>query len=99
MIKLDLKGKNILLTGASQGIGSILRKLLEEFDVNLICTYNSNLINDNKVDIFHCDISKEEDIKELFKYVKSKYNHLDILINCAAISLDNDIYDTISIMY
>ena len=39
-------------------------------------------------DIYKCDISKEEEVLKMYDFVKSKYNHIDVLINNAAISND-----------
>jgi len=90
---MNLSNLIIIVTGASKGIGYTLANLLYEKGATVIGVYNNTKIKDVKYDTFKCDISSEEEIKNLFKYVKDKYKKIDILINCAAISIDDDIYD------
>ncbi len=89
---MDLSDKVILITGASRGIGFTLAKILSKYSNNVIGVYNKTKINEN-FDSFKCDITKEKEIKKLFKYIKDKYGKIDCLINCAALEIDNDIYD------
>ncbi len=89
---MDLSGLVILVTGASKGIGRALTKTLYNYGATVIGVYNKTNINEI-YDTYRCDISKEEEIKELFNYINKKYNKLDVLVNSAAISMDNDIYD------
>ena len=90
-----------LITGASLGIGKELAIKMASLGYNLYLTYYSNLelINKLKIEIENkykvkckikkCDLSLEEDIKELFKDIDS----LDVLINNAATYEDNLIED------
>lgn len=83
----------IIVSGASRGIGLCLSNLLTEYGATVIGIYNNTKINNVLFDTFKCDISKEKDINKLFKYVKTKYGKLNALVNCAALCLDNDLYD------
>ena len=85
--------KVALVTGASRGIGYTLSNMLCNMGYIVIGTFNNTLINRDNIDYIKCDISKEEDIVKLFEYIKAKYNKLDVLVNCAAISLDSDLYN------
>ena len=85
--------KVALVTGASRGIGYTLSNMLYNMGYTIIGTFNNTLIDRNNIDYIKCDISKEQDIIKLFEYIKAKYNKLDILVNCAAISLDDDLYN------
>lgn len=90
-----------LITGASLGIGRELAIKMASLGYNLYLTYYSNLelINKLKIEIEKkykvkckikkCDLSLEEDIKELFKDIES----LDVLVNNAATYEDNLIED------
>lgn len=90
-----------LITGASLGIGKELAIKMASLGYNLYLTYYSNLelINKLKIEIENkykvkckikkCDLSLEEDIKELFKEIES----LDVLVNNAATYEDNLIED------
>ena len=92
---------NCLITGASLGIGRELAIKMASLGYNLYLTYYSNLelINKLKKEIENkykvkckikkCDLSLEEDIKELFKDIDS----LDVLVNNAATYEDNLIED------
>ena len=90
---MDFENKVVLITGASKGIGKYLARKLNELGALVIGTYNTTNIDLLNIDDFKCNISKEEDIKELFNYIKNKYKKLDYLVNCAALSVDNDIND------
>lgn len=85
--------KIALVTGASKGIGYTLANMLSNKGYKVIGIYNNTEINSCLFETYKCDISNEEEIIKLFKYIKEKYLKLDILINCAALSIDNDIYD------
>lgn len=92
--------KVVLITGASRGIGSACATIFAKNGYNIIINYlNSekkaiSLKNDLEknynvnCDIYKCDISKEEDVLKMYDFVKNKYNHIDVLINNAAISND-----------
>lgn len=90
---MDFAGLVVLITGASKGIGLCLANILHEYGATVIGVYNSNKIEDVLFDTFKCDLSEEEDIKNLISYVKNKHEKIDVVVNCAALSLDNDIYD------
>ncbi len=102
---MDYQKKNILVTGAYQGIGKSICDYFGKEKANLIITYHEHqeetiyLKEDLerkyqiKVSIFYLDLSDEESINNLYNEVKEKYQKLDILINNAAISLDSFIPD------
>lgn len=83
----------ILITGASRGIGLCLANLLTEYGARVIGLYNETKIKNVQFETYKCDISKELEIKKLFKYIKNKYGSLDVVVNSAAICLDNDLCD------
>lgn len=91
---MELKAKIALVTGASRGIGkNISMGLAKEGATVILAARNeknlkkvSKEINDsggNSI-IFPTDLSYENNIKDLFKYVKTEKGKLDILINNAA---------------
>lgn len=83
----------VLITGASKGIGLCLAKILHEYGATVIGVYNNTKIKDELFDTYKCDLSSEIEIKNLIKYVKDKHEKIDIVVNCAALSLDDDLYD------
>ena len=94
-----------LVTGSSKGIGKELVISLAKLGYDVIITYCTSKEEANnlkeyveneysiKATAIKCDISKEEDIIDLKNYVYNNYKKLDILINNAALSLDNYIDD------
>ncbi|MBQ3474840.1 MAG: SDR family oxidoreductase [Bacilli bacterium] len=94
-----------IVTGSSKGIGKELVIELAKKNYDIVITYNTNLdkakelkeyIKDTyKVNVMalKCDISKEEDIALLKKKVLEQYDKIDILINNAALAIDNSIDD------
>ena len=98
-----MERKVVIITSCAKGIGKELALLFAKNNYDVVITYNtsknmayelSNFINDNyKVNtlIIKCDLKKESDILGLKQKVLKKYKHIDVLINNAALSLDNSI--------
>ena len=82
-----------LVTGASKGIGLCLCNMLINKGYKVIGIYNKTPINNQLIDSYKCDLKNEQEIINLFNYIKKKYHKLDILVNCAAQSLDNSVED------
>jgi 3-oxoacyl-[acyl-carrier protein] reductase len=82
--------KVILITGASKGLGKELCKLFLDNNYDVIGTYHNTFSSDTNIDYQKCDLSNENDINNLFNYIKDKYHHLDVLINNAALCQDSD---------
>ena len=94
-----------LVTGSAKGIGKEIVLGLASKSIDIIITYNTSeeaayklkefVINNYgvKVSVVKCDISNEEDIISLKNSIEKEYGHLDILVNNAALSLDNYIDD------
>lgn len=87
---LQLKGKNVLVTGGSKGIGKEIAKvfLLEGANV-AIAARNIDFLNKAKeelgdaVTIFQCDITKAEEREKLIVSFTEEKGALDILVNNA----------------
>ena len=90
---MDLSNLTVLIVGASSGIGLTLANILSDYGATVIGTYNNTRLKNISFDTYKCDLSKEEDIKKLMNYIKDKYNKLNCLVNCAALCLDNDLYE------
>ena len=100
---MDYKNKTVLITGASSDIGISIIEFFVKCQANVIVTYCKskdkamNLVErlnkDYNVNLecVYVDLCKENSIDMLYNYVKEKYGKVDILINNAALSLDNDI--------
>ena len=92
----SLKNKNIIVTGASGGIGNSIIKILYEHDANLLATgtkiekleeLKSKFKN---LKILKFDISKNDKIEEFIENATQELGgNLDCLINNAGITQDN----------
>ena len=82
-----------LITGAASDIGKSVALTLNKNGYDLVLLYHNkeidylDILNNTKV--FKCDISNEEEIKNVINSI----DKIDVLINCAAISKDNYIKD------
>ena len=92
----DLKDKNIIVTGASGGIGSSIIKKLNEFGANILASgtkiekLNELKKNYQKIKILNFDISQSNKIEEFIESAtKELGGGLDCIINNAGITQDN----------
>jgi len=94
-----LKGKNVIVTGTTRGIGREIALTLAQNGANIAMNYRNlnseveDLINEIKsfgVDALaiKCDVSITEEVDNFVKEVKSHYNTIDILVNNAGIAKD-----------
>ena len=92
----NLKGKKVLVTGASGGIGKAIAVELSSNGADLCLTGRNKseleslqkLIGGN-CEIIISDLSKSEGIDELANSAQEKMGQIDILINNAGITRDN----------
>jgi len=81
---MEIKGKNIILTGASSGIGLELLKELSSFNKVKVIAVARNIINidaiPNKVFPFSADLSNKDGVDSLFKYAEETIGRVDIFI-------------------
>ena len=91
----NLKNKNIIVTGASGGIGNSIVEKLYEFDVNILATgtriekLEELKSKFNKIKILKFDISQSEKIEEFIDNASKELGGLDCIINNAGITQDN----------
>ena len=81
--------KKVLIIGGSSDIGISLAKYLNILGYQVIITYNHHELKISNIETIKCDITSEEEISKLFAYLIKEYKYIDIMINMAAISLDN----------
>ena len=96
--------KTALITGCAKGIGREIALDLARSGYNIIGTYNTSLKEINKLknkiesigvnfDSYKLDISDEKNINEVCNQIIKKYEKIDVLVNNAALSLDNNFLD------
>ena len=92
----DLSNKNIIITGASGGIGNAIVKRLSECNANILATgtklekLNELKTKFNKIKILKFDISQNDKIEEFIENsTKDLGGNLDCIINNAGVTHDN----------
>ena len=98
---MNLKDKVVLITGASKGIGGATAIAFAKEGCRVIINFKSDeksaqsvLEECNKHSkgnlIIKADVSNEEEVKELFDFVKGKFSKIDILVNNVGIFDETD---------
>jgi len=92
----DLKGKNIIITGASGGIGNSIVKRLVENEANILASgtriekLEELKKNFEKIKILKFDISQSDKIEEFIdNATKELGGSLDCIVNNAGVTQDN----------
>ena len=98
--ELKMNKKCVLVTGASSGIGSSIARKFASNNYNIILHYNTHeedainlkkeLENNYNIDCLcvKCDLQNEDDINNMYKHIKEKYEYIDVLVNNAGIAID-----------
>lgn len=92
---INLSGLNILVTGASRGIGKALVTKLAESGATIGVHYNESIqeaealvsIIGNQSRAFQADLSKKGEASKLFERVNLEMGSLEILINNAGVAI------------
>jgi 3-oxoacyl-[acyl-carrier protein] reductase len=97
----DKMSKVILVTGASRGLGeAIAKKFLDNKNIVYI-NYNKTSLKEleekyheyKNARFIKCDVSNEEEIKNMMSKIKEEEGHLDVLVNNAGIAMDSELKD------
>ena len=92
---INFKGKKILITGATGGIGNALVKKFLSLEGTVLATgTNTEKLDALKkefpnINVLKFDISQHSKIEEFIENVSSQLVGLDILVNNAGITMDN----------
>ena len=99
----NIEGKQVLLTGASRGIGRATALALAKMGANLSLLVRDRALGEKvieeiratgakgKIDLFVADLSSMKDIRRVAEEYKSKHDRLDVLLNNAgAINMDKE---------
>ena len=95
-----MKFKKIIITGAATRMGAAIAKKLSGPNVEIVIHYNRSKLNAEKLQkqlrknktkvwLVKGDLSKENDLKKIIKFAKSKLKFFDCLINNASL-FEND---------
>jgi len=96
----EFKDHTVIVTGGTRGIGKAIAESFLKTSAKVIVTYTSNeaaaalFRQDNKqfvdnIDIRKLDVTKYEDVEEFFKYMDTKYESFEVLVNNAGIRKDS----------
>lgn len=94
---MPLKGKTIIITGASSGIGEACAFAFAELHANIVIAARNieklkaieACLTQKGIQVLsvQCDVSKEDNCKILIQQSIEKFNRVDVLINNAGISM------------
>jgi len=103
-MSVALKGKTIIITGASQGLGKTLafkasklgaRVLLVARTQHFLKEIKQQIIkNHGQAEYFICDIRNLSEVKKTIKEILNRYKNVDVLINNAGVWTDDNLEKT-----
>lgn len=73
--------KIALIFGGSGGIGQAICTVFKNNGITVYLTSHQNKLKNQNPNIFHCDVTKNKDIKYVISYIKKKEGRIDIVIN------------------
>lgn len=97
---MNFKGKTVLVTGSSRGIGAETIRKFASHGANVVINYVSDSdsairlkkeIEDTygvKTLLIKCDVSNELEVKKMVQEIVENFVTIDILVNNAAIAID-----------
>jgi 3-oxoacyl-[acyl-carrier protein] reductase len=85
-ISFDFIGSTVLVIGGSKGIGKSISNQFSASGARVFCASRTSYSSDS-INFIKCDISKEEDIENLFREIDEKAPRLDFVINVAGTNL------------
>jgi len=98
---MKLSGKNVVITGASSGIGKNLALQLAKEGCSLVLL--ARRIDELEllaqqvsqyhvmVKVYKCDVSNEEEVKKVFAQIKKFFSSIDIVVLNAGVSFRTDV--------
>ena len=92
-------GKNIVITGATSGLGKSLSFILGKYESNLLLVSRSkeklselknNIDNKvSKIEVLNVDLSRNESPQKIYDFSLNHFKHIDIIINNAGIGYNS----------
>jgi glucose 1-dehydrogenase len=102
-----LEGQKAIVTGASKGLGAGIAESLAEAGCDVMLNYSSDREGAERVagilrsigrkaSIYKADVSREDEVRDMFKAARSEFGRIDILINNSGIQM-NAAFDEMTI--
>jgi glucose 1-dehydrogenase len=99
-----LNGQVAIITGASSGIGAGIATAFAKAGARVVINYSSSEERASEVlrevvdlkgegFIFHADVSREEDVRAMFKETIDRFGTVDILVNNAGLQKDSAFHE------
>ena len=85
--------KNVIITGAANGVGKAVTNLLKDENLILIDIDEKNLLETAKEinsEYYLCDLTNVDNINSVIRTIGTKYTKIDCLINCAGMWISGD---------
>jgi short-subunit dehydrogenase len=89
----SLKGKTVLITGGSRGLGLVMARQLVQKGARLaICARDTSELEKARIDLQQrggevlavpCDVTDELEVKQMMRFVSDRFGQIDVLINNA----------------
>lgn len=97
--------RTVLITGGSSGIGESTARVFARNNYNVILCYNNNKEKAMKIRneiatnyrvrcfIIQCDISNENQVRDMYSYLLQDFKTIDVIVNNASIAIDTSYED------
>jgi 3-oxoacyl-[acyl-carrier protein] reductase len=103
-MQINLLNKNILVTGASRGIGKAIAEQLLKSGAKVAAHYNASAIQldgltENQLknlSTFKADLSNADEAAALFDEVAESLGHVDVIVNNAGLALKSEVNGSMS---
>jgi len=79
--------KIVVITGADMGIGKCTADMFRAKG-DIVLSLSLALDEEYKEYSYICDVTNEEQIKQVVDSIKEKYGHIDVLVNCAGMGVN-----------
>jgi 3-oxoacyl-[acyl-carrier protein] reductase len=97
-MNISLKGKNVIVTGASRGIGKSIAEQLISAGAKVALQYNHNKNRAEKVQqalgpkaiFYQCDFSDGLGVSSFFNKVIKDFKKIDVIVNNAGVAIKSD---------
>jgi 3-oxoacyl-[acyl-carrier protein] reductase len=104
MLRIDLKGKTALITGATQGIGKSVADIFQKAGANLILTgtkvaeietlnYENSLRDSSNIRYLQLDLASEKSTQNFLERLE-QYSQIDVCVNNAGINIVSEFGST-----